>query len=246
MNSFENKTAIVTGAGKGIGRATALDLANRGAKIIAFARTKADLDQLSDEIGSTSIVVDLSDTNSARKAMQSAGTADYLVNCAGTNVLQSVLDMTEDAYELIMGINLRAALICAQEFARARVTAGGGGAIVNVTSIAGHRGFEDHVVYAASKAGLDGATRVMAKELGPHGIRVNAVAPLFESGQIWAPDEKFAEEVIEECASFPYGDHDDLVDSMTQAVMRFRQGGFIGHPEDERDEVSIPHNRTYY
>ena len=177
MNGFENKTAIVTGAGKGIGRATALDLANRGAKIIAFARTKADLDQLSDEIGSTSIVVDLSDTNSARKAMQSAGTADYLVNCAGTNVLQSVLDITEDAYELIMGINLRAALICAQEFARARVTAGGGGSIVNVTSIAGHRGFEDHVVYAASKAGLDGATRVMAKELGPHGIRVNAVAP---------------------------------------------------------------------
>lgn len=177
MNGFEDKTAIVTGAGKGIGRATALDLANRGAKIIAFARTKADLDQLSNEIGSTSIVVDLSDTNSARKAMQSAGTADYLVNCAGTNVLQSVLDMTEDAYELIMGINLRAALICAQEFARARVTAGGGGAIVNVTSIAGHRGFEDHVVYAASKAGLDGATRVMAKELGPHGIRVNAVAP---------------------------------------------------------------------
>jgi hypothetical protein len=59
-------------------------------------------------------------------------------------------------------------------------------------------------------------------------------------------DEKFAEEVIEECASFPYGDHDDLVDSMTQAVMRFRQGGFIGHPEDEKDEVSIPHNRTYY
>ena len=76
--------------------------------------------------------------------------------------------------------------------------------------------------------------------------RVNACAPIFESGQIWAPDMKFAEEVVEECASFPYGDHDDLVDSMTQAVMRFRQGGFIGHPEDERDEVSIPHNRTYY
>jgi hypothetical protein len=52
--------------------------------------------------------------------------------------------------------------------------------------------------------------------------------------------------VIEECASFPYGDHDDLVDSMTQAVMRFRQGGFVSHPEDEKDEVSIPHNRTYY
>ena len=66
--------------------------------------------------------------------------------------------------------------------------------------------------------------------------RVNAVAPLFESGQIWAPEQKFAEEVIEECAAFPYGDHDDLVDSMTQAVMRIRQGGFVSHPEDAVDD----------
>ena len=77
--------------------------------------------------------------------------------------------------------------------------------------------------------------------------RVNAVAPLFESGQIWAPvDKEFAQEVIEECAAFPYGDHDDLVDSMTQAVMRFRQGGFIDHPEDYRDEPIIRNNKTYY
>jgi len=77
--------------------------------------------------------------------------------------------------------------------------------------------------------------------------RVNSVAPLFESGQIWAPVEKeFAQEVIEECAAFPYGDHDDLVDSMTQAVMRFRQGGFIDHPEDYKDEPIIRNNKTYY
>ena len=76
--------------------------------------------------------------------------------------------------------------------------------------------------------------------------RVNAVAPLFESGQIWAPDMKFAEEVVEECASFPYGDHDDLVDSTTQAVMRFRQGGFISLPDDEKED-SIPSPiREYY
>ena len=76
--------------------------------------------------------------------------------------------------------------------------------------------------------------------------RVNACAPIFESGQIWAPDMKFAEEVVEECASFPYGDHDDLVDSTTQAVMRFRQGGFISLPDDEKEE-SIPSPiREYY
>ena len=76
--------------------------------------------------------------------------------------------------------------------------------------------------------------------------RVNAVAPLFESGMIWAPEQKFAEEVIEECAAFPYGDHDDLVDSTTQAIMRFRQGGLIGHPEDYVDEKAEKPKRNYY
>jgi len=77
--------------------------------------------------------------------------------------------------------------------------------------------------------------------------RVNSVAPLFESGCIWAPTEKaFAQEVIEECAAFPYGDHDDLVDSMTQAVMRFRQGGFLEHPEDYVEETVETTPKTYY
>ena len=174
---FEGRTVIITGAGKGIGRAVALEMAGRGAKVIAMSRTQADLDALVTEIGATGIRVDLADAAAARAAMAEAGTADYLVNCAGTNVLESVLDMTEDGYETVLGINLRAALICAQAFARARVAAGGGGAIVNVGSIAGHRGFPDHMCYAASKAGLEGASRVMARELGPHGIRVNTVAP---------------------------------------------------------------------
>ena len=101
------------------------------------------------------------------------------------------------------------------------------------------------LTYELRKMGIPVINYTPSKGNDKH-ARVNAVSPLFESGQIWAPDEKFAEEVIEECAAFPYGDHDDLVDSMTQAVMRFRQGGFISHPEDEKDEVSIPHNRTYY
>jgi len=76
--------------------------------------------------------------------------------------------------------------------------------------------------------------------------RVNSVAPLFESGMIWAPEQNFADEVIEECAAFPHGDHDDLVDSMTQAVMRFRQGGFVQHPEDYIDEKTEPREKVYY
>ena len=83
------------------------------------------------------------------------------------------------------------------------------------------------------------------REMTKH-ARVNAVAPLFESGIVWAPEQKFAEEVIEECAAFPYGDHDDLVDSTTQAIMRFRQGGLIGHPEDYIDEKVEKIKRNYY
>jgi NAD(P)-dependent dehydrogenase (short-subunit alcohol dehydrogenase family) len=175
--TFSNKKIIVTGAGKGIGRATAQLLAAKGAHIIALSRTQSDLDSLQRETGCHGIAVDLANTDATRAAMAEAGLADHLVNCAGVNVLESVLDMTEAGYETVLGINLRAALITSQAFARARIAAGGGGAIVNVTSIAGHRGFPDHLCYAASKAGLEGASRVLARELGPHGIRVNCVAP---------------------------------------------------------------------
>ncbi|WP_068112770.1 SDR family oxidoreductase [Tropicimonas marinistellae] len=174
---FKGKTVIVTGAGKGIGRVAARLLADRGASIVGMSRTLDELAGLPEETGARVIAADFADAASVRGAMKEAGTADYLVNCAGINVLETVLDMTDAGCDAVLNINLRAALIVAQEFARARVEAGGGGAIVNITSIAGHRGFPEHVCYAASKAGLEGATRVMAKELGPHGIRVVALAP---------------------------------------------------------------------
>lgn len=174
---FQDRSVIITGAGKGIGRATALTMAERGAHVVAISRTQADLDSLCALTGGQGIAADLSDPKAARDAMAQAGSCDYLVNCAGTNVLESLLQMSDAGYDTVMDINLRSALICAQEFARRRVAEGNGGAVVNVTSIAGHRGFEEHLCYAASKAGLEGATRVMARELGPHGIRVTALAP---------------------------------------------------------------------
>jgi len=78
-------------------------------------------------------------------------------------------------------------------------------------------------------------------------VRVNSIAPMFESGMVWAPDKKFAEEVIEECAAFPAGEHDDYVDTVTQALRRFREGGFIRHPEDWEDTTErAPRERVYY
>ena len=219
FQEFENKSVIITGAGKGIGLATAIEMARRGAKVIAMARTQSDLVSLQADIGCTTIKVDLSDNVAARAAMKQAGTCDYLINCAGTNVLESVLEMTEDGYEAVMGINLRAALICAQEFARARVASGGGGSILNVTSIAGHRGFQEHMCYAASKAGLEGATRVMAKELGHYGIRVNAVAPTVTMTELaadaWSDPAKKNPMMVRH----PIGRFADVEDVATAIVM---------------------------
>ena len=76
--------------------------------------------------------------------------------------------------------------------------------------------------------------------------RANASAPMFESGLVWHPETEWADELVEECASFPNGDHDDLVDSTTQAILRFREGGFVRYPEDEMDEDAPPTQRIYY
>ena len=76
--------------------------------------------------------------------------------------------------------------------------------------------------------------------------RVHAVAPLFESGVVWIPDERWAEEMVEECAQFPFGEHDDLVDSMTQALMRFRQGNFVRLFDDEEEEPTDHGETEYY
>ena len=76
--------------------------------------------------------------------------------------------------------------------------------------------------------------------------RVNSIAPLFESGLVWSPDTRWAEEVVEECGAFPAGEHDDYVDTVTQALRRFREGGFITHPEDYEDETPVNKERVYY
>lgn len=122
--TFEGKSVIITGAGKGIGRACARNMAARGAEVVALSRTQSDLDSLHGEIGGRGLCVDLQDTGATRTAMAAAGPCDFLVNCAGVNVLESVLEMSEAGYEAVLGINLRAALICSQVFARARIAAG--------------------------------------------------------------------------------------------------------------------------
>ncbi|WP_279478871.1 SDR family oxidoreductase [Aureimonas sp. SK2] len=174
---FTGKRVVVTGAGKGIGRATTLMLARRGAQVIALTRSGADLETLQAETGCETIVVDLADAQATREAARRALPADLLVNCAGTTELESFLDVSVENFDRLYAVNTRAPMIVSQEYARERVAAAKPGAIVNVSSCASFVGIPDHAAYCASKAGLDGLTRVMAKELGPRGIRVNGLHP---------------------------------------------------------------------
>jgi NAD(P)-dependent dehydrogenase (short-subunit alcohol dehydrogenase family) len=174
---FDGKTVVITGAGKGIGRAAAKLLAGRGAFVVALTRTKEDLDSLEEEIGCRSIVVDLADADATRRAAIAALPADLLVNNAGTTTLEPFVDVSVEAFDYQYAVNTRAPMIVAQEYARDRIRRGLPGSIVNVSSVASFIGFAEHAGYCASKGALDSLTRVMANELGRHGIRVNAINP---------------------------------------------------------------------
>ena len=174
---FEGKRALVTGAGKGIGREIALLLAGSGATVVAVSRTEDDLASLRREIDCEAIVADLADVKEARAAAQRAGPVDLLVNNAGISIPQPFLETTVEAFDRTIAVNLRAALVIAQVVAASMIERGRGGAIVNMSSQASMVGLADHAAYCASKGALDQLTRVMALELGPHRIRVNAVNP---------------------------------------------------------------------
>ena len=174
---FAGKTVLVTGATKGIGRTTAKLLARRGASVLALGRSTDELASLKNEIACRTLAVDLADLEATRAAVRANLPFDLLVNCAGTTALQPFLDLTLETFDRVMTVNAKAPIVVAQEYARDRIAAKRPGSIVNVSSDASFLGVIDHAAYCASKAALDAATRVMANELGPHGIRVNCVNP---------------------------------------------------------------------
>ena len=173
---FTGKRVLLTGAGKGIGRVLAEMLLARGAVVVALTRSASDVAELQ-AMGAEAHQVDLSDAEATRAAARAACPCDYLISNAGTTELQSFLDTTVQAFDHLMAVNTRAPMIVAQEYARDVIARGAKGAIVNVSSVASFVGIPDHAAYCASKAGVDGLMRVMAKELGPKGIRVNNVNP---------------------------------------------------------------------
>ncbi len=174
---LSGKRALVTGAGKGIGREVAADLQERGAQVVALSRSPDDLAALRDETGCETIAVDLGDLDEALAQVRRSLPFDFLVNNAGITRLVPVLETPEADFNDIMRINALAPLRLAQIVAGDMVARGRPGSIVNVSSIASAVGLPLHAAYCASKAALDAITRVLAVELGPKGIRTNSVNP---------------------------------------------------------------------
>lgn len=184
----DGKVALVTGAGRGIGRACALTLAEAGARVIAVARTCGDLESLRAEAEGEiePWEADVCDPVTPQRVRE-LGRLDILVNNAGTNRLQHVLEVDDDTLDRLLALNVRAAFKMAQSAAAAMVKAGAGGAIVNMSSQMGHVGGPRRTVYAMTKHAVEGLTKAMAIELAEHRIRVNAVAPTIVETPMTAP-----------------------------------------------------------
>jgi NAD(P)-dependent dehydrogenase (short-subunit alcohol dehydrogenase family) len=174
---FEGRRALVTGAGKGIGRATAVKLAREGARVVALGRDLRDLNSLQQQTRCEIVQVDLRDAAATRAAVKKLEPVELLVNCAGITALVPFLETTIETFEEVMAVNVRAALVLAQEVARSLIERKQRGAIVNVSSAASFIGVPLHTAYCTSKGALDSLTMAMAVELGEHGIRANAVNP---------------------------------------------------------------------
>ncbi|MDR6953045.1 NAD(P)-dependent dehydrogenase (short-subunit alcohol dehydrogenase family) [Ancylobacter sp. 3268] len=171
------KTAVVTGAGRGIGRATALALAQAGARVIAVARTRADLDELAEE-GEGRIEPCVADVRDADflTSIEAMGELDILVNNAGGNRPKMMVDVDDETLDWMIELNIRSVYRVARAAARAMDR---GGVIVNMSSQMGHVGSPKRTVYCMTKHAVEGLTKAMAVELAPRGIRVVAIAPTF-------------------------------------------------------------------
>jgi NAD(P)-dependent dehydrogenase (short-subunit alcohol dehydrogenase family) len=206
---LDGKTAVVTGASRGLGRHIALALAEAGADVALVGRRLEDLEPVAHEareMGRRAVALsaDLTREGAGASIMADAarelGCIDILVNNAGTNVQQSTLDVTPQVWDTIMDLNLKGAFFVAQAAAREMVGHGRGGRIINMASQMAEVGFYKRAAYCASKSGMLGFTRAMAIELAPYGIRVNAVGPTFIDSPLareMFKDKDVADEVMD-------------------------------------------------
>ena len=208
--SLEGKLALVTGGSRGIGRAIALELGRAGADVVVGYRTGRDeAEAVAREIGGRAVEADVSDAVSAAALVESAGDVDVLVNNAGLTRDGLLVRMSDEDWRTVIDTNLSSVFYTCRAAARPMMRKRAG-SIVNVSSIVGVHGNWGQTNYAASKAGIIGFTKSLARELGSRNVRANVVAPGYVKTQLT----------------------DVLPEEATQAMLTNTPLGRLGDPED--------------
>ncbi|XP_006869553.1 PREDICTED: carbonyl reductase [NADPH] 2-like [Chrysochloris asiatica] len=216
--NFRGLRALVTGAGKGIGRDTVKALHACGARVVAVTRTNSDLVSLAKECpGIEPMCVDLGDWEATERALGDVGPVDLLVNNAAVALVQPFLEITKEVFDRSFNVNLRAVLQVSQIVARDMISRGVPGSIVNVSSMVAHVTFPCLSVYSSTKGAMTMLTKTMALELGPHKIRVNSVNPtvvLTAMGQKVLENPEFAQSLKERHPMKKFAESEDVVNSI--------------------------------
>lgn len=228
---LDGQSALITGAGRGIGRAIALELALLGADVLLVARSQPQLDEVAAEIASTggkasSFAADLSDSTqvlAVADAFASKSNPAILVNNAGITQDTLLMRMKDEQWDDVINVNLRSAFLLCRAVTKSMMKARYG-RIINMTSVIGLRGNAGQANYAASKAGLIGFTKSLARELGPRNITVNAVAPGYiETEMTDALPDKVKEGILSQVPLGRMGQPKDIA----------RAVSFLVHPQSD-------------
>ena len=219
MSLLANKVAVVTGAGRGIGRAVALAYARMGADVACVSRTEENSAKAAAEVEALgrrawAVAVDVSDTaavnDAAGKILDDAGRVDILVNNAGVTRDNLLMRMSEEEWDTVINTNLKGAFNFTKALTRPFIKQRSG-RIINIASVIGLIGNAGQSNYAASKAALIGFTKSIAKELAPRGITANAIAPGFiETDMTAALDDKVRGEILASVPLGRFGSPDDI------------------------------------
>ncbi|MEM7219412.1 MAG: SDR family NAD(P)-dependent oxidoreductase [Pseudomonadota bacterium] len=203
MYELTDKIAVVTGASRGIGEASARALDAAGARVILTGRTVDDLRRVAAELGNDPIIIESdlepagSGTQLAEAILEQVEGIDILVNNAGIPMRRTPDALTEDDFDQVFSINVRSLLFLSIGLAPAMIERGGG-SIINISSVASLRGPLGRVAYAGTKGAVDAMTRALAADWGPSGIRVNAICPGLIATAIWEDNRKNVPGLIEQ------------------------------------------------